>query len=233
MIGTLVGSAAGRAFAARASAALSRRGPSAGTGVGGGPSGPAGTAASAGPCAGVASGGGLRRHRVGRRAVDRLGCVGAVERDRELAVRGLLVAGLDVRLPRVRAFGHRDVVVGQQGPLGLLEGDDRDVVARLELGLLGDRAGVLADGVEVAVDRDPAFLVERPLGLEPLGRGGPEPLGGLELLVVGVDFEEEPGQRVGRLVDDLLEERPLAEQGVLRTGGRWPAGAASRAASGR
>ena len=157
----------------------------------------------------------------------------AVVRDRQLAVGVLLVAGLDVRLPRLRAFGHGDVVVGQQRPLGLLERDDRDVVGGLELGLLGHGLGVLADGVEVAVDRDPAFLVERPLGLEPLGGRGPQPGGGLELLVVGVDFQEEPGQRVGRLVDDLLEEGPLPEQGVLAPAGRWPAGPACPAASGR
>ena len=93
-------------------------------------------------------------------------------RDRAAAVGVLDVAGLDIGLSRVRAFGHGDVVVGQQGPLGLLEGDDRDVVGRLVLGLGRHRLSVLADGVEEAVDRDPAFLVVGPLGLEPLGRGG-------------------------------------------------------------
>ena len=73
------------------------------------------------------------------------------------------------------AYGSRDVVmsvfeVARQRlvALGLFERDYRDVVRRLELGLLRDGVGVLADGVEVAVDRDPAFLVEGPLGFEPL-----------------------------------------------------------------
>ena len=43
-----------------------------------------------------------------------------------------------------------------------------------------------------------------------------ERLGGLELLVVGVDLEEEPGQRVGRLVDDLPEGRPAASASSSR-----------------
>ena len=117
----------------------------------------------------------------------------------------LNVACLDIGLPRMRTLGHGDVVVGQQGSLGFLESDDRDIVGRLELGFGRHGGGILADGVEEAVDRDPAFLVIGTLGFEPLGGGGPEPRRGLELLVVGVHFQEEPGQRVGRLVDDLLE----------------------------
>ncbi len=94
----------------------------------------------------------------------------------------------------MRPFGHGDVVVGQQRSLGFLESDDRDVVGRLVLGLGRDGGGVLADRVEEAVDRDPAFLVVGALGVEPLGGGGPQPRRRLELLVVGVDFQEEPGQ---------------------------------------
>ncbi len=119
----------------------------------------------------------------------------------------------------MRAFRHGDVVVGEQGPFSLFEGHDRDVVGRLELGLLSDSTGVLADGIQVAVDRDSAFLVERSLGLEPLGRRSSQPGGGLELLEVGVDFEEEPAERVGRLVNDLLQVGPLLQQDVLRLSG--------------
>ena len=68
--------------------------------------------------------------RVGIRRSDRLlGHHRAVGRDVELTMGTLDIAGLDVRLPRLRAFGDGDVVVGQQGPLGLFQGDDRDVVA--------------------------------------------------------------------------------------------------------
>ncbi len=49
----------------------------------------------------------------------------AVVRDRQLTRCGLLVAGLDVRLPRAQALVDRDVVEGEERPLRLLEGDDR------------------------------------------------------------------------------------------------------------
>ncbi len=124
-------------------------------------------------------------------------------RNRGPLVSVLNIACLGVRLAWVRAFGDGDVVVGQKRSLGLLEGHDRDIVSRLVLGLLSHGLSVLADGVEEPVDRDPAFLVISPLGFKPLGGRRPQPGGRLELLVVGVDFEEEPGQRVGCLVDDL------------------------------
>ena len=91
-------------------------------------------------------------------------------------------------------FDHGDVVVGQQRPLGLFESADRDVVGRLVLGLGRHGGGILADGVEETVDRDSAFLVVRSLGVQPLGGGGPQPRRRLELLVIGVDFQEAPGQ---------------------------------------
>ncbi len=150
----------------------------------------------------------------------------------ELPMSTLDIAGLDVGLPRLRAFGDGDVVVGQQGPLGLFQGDDRDVVSRLVLGLRGDGRGVLADGIEEAVDRDPAFLVIRTLGVEPLGGRGPQPRRRLELLVVGVDFQEEPGEGVGRLVDDLLQIGPWLAGGCTVPAGSWPAATACPAASG-
>ena len=71
------------------------------------------------------------------------------------AVSGLRFLGL-VR-PRMLDYG--DLVEFQQRALGLLQSDDRVVVGRLELGLLGHGLGILADRVEVSVDRDPAFLV--------------------------------------------------------------------------
>ncbi len=178
-----------------------------------------------GSCGSSALGGGLGVVGVGIGRTDRLlGHHRPIGRDVVLPVGILDVAGLDVRLPRVRALGHGDVVVGQQGPLGFLQGDDRDVVRRLVLGLGRDGRRVLADRVEEAVDRDPAFLVIGPLGVEPLGGGGPQPRRRLELLVVGVDFQEEPGERVRRLVDDLLRDRPGIAAGCIAPAGCWPAG---------
>ena len=80
------------------------------------------------------------------------------------------------------------------------------VIGALELGLLGHGLGVLASGVQVAVDRDPALLVIVTLGVKSLGGGGPELLRCLVLLVVRIEFEEESGQRVSRLINDFLTE---------------------------
>src|SRR5436305_584806 len=89
------------------------------------------------------------------------GPLGSARRDRRLPMGRLLVAGLEVGLLGVRALGHGNVVVGEQRSLGLFQGDDRNIVRRLELRLLRHGVGILAHRVEVAVDRDPAFLVER------------------------------------------------------------------------
>ena len=104
------------------------------------------------------------------------------------------VAGLSVGLARVGAFGDGDVVVREQSSFGFFQGNDRDIVSRLVLGLSRHGGSVLADGVEESVDGDPAFLVIGPLRFEPESGCGPQPRGCLELLVVGVDFQEESSE---------------------------------------
>ena len=203
-----------------------------GEGVGGGPSGPTG-AGKAGALPGCTPGGGLGGTGSGLTGPETGGLyIGPSWGIGSLRCASWMSLAWTYAFLGMRPLGHRDVVVGQQGALGFLEDDDRDVVQGLVLRFGRHGLGVLADRVEEPVDRDPAFLVIGPLGVQPLGGRGSQPGSRLELLVIGVDFQEVPGELVGSLVDHLLEERPLPQQGVLGVPACWPAAISCPAASG-
>jgi hypothetical protein len=92
--------------------------------------------------------------------------------DRELAMGILNIASLNVGLARMRTLGNGDVVIRQERSLGFLEGDNRDIVRRLVLGLGRNRGGIQPDAVQEAIDGDSTFFVVGTLGVEPQSRGG-------------------------------------------------------------
>jgi hypothetical protein len=114
--------------------------------------------------------------------------------DRELAMSVLNITSLNVCLPRMGALGHGDIVIRQQRSLGFLKRDYRDIVRRLVLGLGRDRGGIEPDTVQEAIDCDATFFVVGPLGVQPQSSGRSQTRRRLELLVVGIDFQEESGQ---------------------------------------
>ena len=62
-----------------------------------------------------------------------------------------------------RGIGHDDVVVLEQGSLTLAHDGEGGIVHGQVMVLVRHERGILFDGVEVAIGRDPAFLPVGPL----------------------------------------------------------------------
>ena len=88
---------------------------------------------------------------------------------------------------RLRVLDHGDLVVFQESSLRPFKCDDRLVVGRLVLGLVGNGGGVLAHAVVETINRDPALLKIVMLSVQSSGRSVPEPRRRRELPIVRLD----------------------------------------------
>ena len=116
---------------------------------------------------------------------------------------------------RVSTLGNCNVAIGQKRPLRLAKGRERDVVRALVPSLGRDRFVVLADGVEQAIEGDPALVVGAALHVEPSARprlsiAAPRVLAGPV-----VDIEESTRQRTRRLVENVPLTGSRSHQDVL------------------